>query len=165
MFRFGAAIAETVKAWWLLWSMQTGWDHQKDCLCMVVRSFNDSYVFLLLLHGQESDSSWGLCKKKGNWLLTDTLHSDIQRSHWQLACCCCHSDVPSRNVSCGDGEWIPFVSEMRGYCLLCCSTAISLIKSKPSSQTHISARRIHATAGTLILPDLSQHTLNTSMHG
>lgn len=94
-----------------------------------------------------------------NWLLTDSLHSDFQRSHWQLAFRRCHSDVTSRNVSCGDGEWIPLVSEIRE--VIVCGVArpsIGLIKSKLSSQTHMSAWIMCTITGTLILPDSSPHT-------
>lgn len=77
----------------------------------IVRSCSESSASFLFLH-VFGKSKTMLPSSYRNWLLTDALHSDVQRNHWRLACCRCHSDVPSRNVSCGDGEWIALVSEI-----------------------------------------------------
>lgn len=71
MFRLGA---EVVKAWRsLLWSMQTGRDHQNDCVCMIVKSFNEIYVSFLFLHGQKSDSRSLVSWRSGFWQTLCTL--------------------------------------------------------------------------------------------
>lgn len=96
----------------------------------IVRSCSESYASFLFLHVFGKLRSMLLSSYR-NWLLTDTLHSDGQRSLWRLAYCRCHSDVPSRNVSCGDGEWIPLVSEIWEV-IVCGVARRSLVWSKAS---------------------------------
>lgn len=89
-------------------------------------------------------------------------HSAIWHSKKPLAACLLSLPQRCAQSECVLRWWWMDSScfrDMGGYCLRCCSTAIGLIKSKPWSQTHMSARIMHAIAGSLIFPpESSQHT-------